>query len=282
MSDFNSFDEFRERIHEPNPEQDRRPTAEEQAGEPKRRRRKKRPVGRRREPHPIRNYICMTLGALAVIFGIFLFAPVPFGSIQISGNEKVTREDIYFDCGIGEPINILQLSASEMQEKLQRDVRIKSVQIDRSFFAIRISVSERKPIAIAQEEMGFAFLDSEGVVVQTAESIRGVDLPLITGLKLNNLLLGDHVEKGAVKIALGFLNGLSPVGADMFSELNMGNEDNFVAYTRDGTAVRLGDGENIAERAKLAERIVGDVKARGLVVEYIDAGLTAPYIKMKR
>ncbi len=281
MSDFNSFDEFREQIHNPNVESDGKPMAEEPAGPQKRHRKKKKPVHREHEPHTFRNYACMTLGAVAIIFAIFLFAPVPFGSIQIVGNEKVSREDIYFDCGIGEPINILQLSAAEMQEKLERDVRIKSVQIDRSFFAIRIAVSERKPIAIAQEEMGFAFLDSEGVVTETAESIRGVDLPIITGLKLNNLLLGDRVEKEAVKTALGFLNALSPVGADLFSELNMGNEENFIAYTRDGTAVRLGDGENIAERAKLAERIVGDVKARGLVVEYIDAGLTSPYIKMK-
>ena len=280
MADFSSFDEFREQIHNPDAKRDREPIQAEQAEQLKRRRKKK-ASRRRQKSHTLRNYVCMTLGVAAVVCGIFLFFPVPFGSIRIVGNEKVTREDIIFDCGIGEPINILQLSASEMKEKLERDVRIKSVQIDRNLFEIRISVSERKPIAIVQEEMGFSFLDSEGVVVQTAESIRGVDLPIITGLKLNNLLLGDRVEKGAVKIALGFLNNLSPVGADLFSELNMGNEENFVAYTRDGIAVRLGAGDNIAERAKLAERIVGDVKARGLVVEYIDAGITAPYIKMK-
>ncbi len=281
MSDFNSFDEFREKLHEPQEEQNRAPAAEKEAGPPEPRRRRKKKIVRRRKSRTVRNYICMTIFTVLAVFAIFLFGPVPFGSVQIVGNEKVSREDIYFDCGITEPVNILQLSAAEMQERLSRDVRIQSAQIDRNLFALRISVSERKPIAIAQEDMGFAFLDGEGVVVQTAESIRGADLPIITGLKLNNLLLGDRVEKKSVKTALGFLNGLSPAGANSFSELNMGNEDNFVAYTRDGTQVRLGNGEDIAERAKLAERIVGDVKARGLVVEYIDTTLASPYIKMK-
>ena len=67
-----------------------------------------------------------------------------------------------------------------------------------------------------------------------------------------------------------------------FSELNLGNEDNIRAYTRDGVTVRLGDGSDMAQQAELAENMVGDVKARGLSVEYVDANLASPFIKLKK
>lgn len=35
-------------------------------------------------------------------------------------------------------------------------------------------------------------------------------------------------------------------------------------------------------QAKLAENMVGDVKARGLSVEYVDANLSSPFIKLKK
>lgn len=55
-----------------------------------------------------------------------------------------------------------------------------------------------------------------------------------------------------------------------------------MAYTRGGIAVHLGEGDQMQERAALAENMVSDVKARGLAVEYIDASLTSPYIKLKK
>ena len=105
---------------------------------------------------------------------------------------------------------------------------------------------------------------------------------MITGKKLGNVLLGDQIEETDVIRALRFISCLSEKGAEEFSEINIGNPENFVAYTRDGISVRLGNTEDLEEQAVLAENMVNDVKARNLSVEYLDANVTNPFIKLKK
>lgn len=47
------------------------------------------------------------------------------------------------------------------------------------------------------------------MIIQTGDSIRGMDVPVITGVKLDNVLLGDFTQKENVKLALQFLGALS-------------------------------------------------------------------------
>ena len=105
---------------------------------------------------------------------------------------------------------------------------------------------------------------------------------MITGKKWGNLLLGDTVSESDVLLALKFINSLSEDGVKLFSEINIGNKDNIIAYTRSGIAVKLGNGKNIADQAKLAENMVGDISSRQLSVEYIDANTSSPFIKLKK
>lgn len=125
-------------------------------------------------------------------------------------------------------------------------------------------------------------LDKEGMVIDSVQSIRKGDVAMITGKRMENLLLGDTVSQEDLDKALAFLNALSPEGQRFFSEINIGNPENIRAYTRDGITVRLGSGSDMEAQAKLAENMVGDVKARGLSVEYVDANLSSPFIKLKK
>ena len=118
--------------------------------------------------------------------------------------------------------------------------------------------------------------------MDTTQSIKKVNVPLITGKRMGNLLLGDSVAGGELDSALDFLNHLSPEGLRVFSEINIGNGNDIKAYTRDGITVRLGSGPDMAGQARLAENMVGDVKARGLSVEYLDANPASPFIKLKK
>lgn len=104
---------------------------------------------------------------------------------------------------------------------------------------------------------------------------------MITGKKLGNVLLGDKLDDAQIHTALEFINGLTEDGIKIFSEVNVGNTDNLMAYTRDGISVHLKNGTDMEKKAALAESMVNDVKARGLSVEYLDANLAAPFIKLK-
>lgn len=58
------------------------------------------------------------------------------GDIRLQGNEAVTKEDILFDGDIREPVNVFQISTSQLQERLKKDVRIADAEVSRAFLFI--------------------------------------------------------------------------------------------------------------------------------------------------
>lgn len=278
MDDFQSFGEFQKELHHANApaETPAAPREEPPDGPPRR------PV-RRKKRRSIRKYLLAVGGGFAVCAACLLLLPIPVGDVRVYGNESMTKEDVLFDGGITAPVNVFRISTSDLESRLRQDVRVYQAEVKRTFpLYIDVTLTERKPLAAVQEEFGYAYLDKSGMVIRTGSSIRGGDLPMITGVKLDNVLLGDMTGSSQVKTALEFLSGLSPQGIHTFSEVNVGNPENIVAYTRDGIAVRLGDGSSMTARAELAENMVNDVKVRGLSVAYIDASLTSPYIRLKK
>ncbi len=220
---------------------------------------------------------------IIIIVVSLLFLPIPFGILTVTGNDIIKTEDIFFEAEIKKPINIFQIRTSNVEKRLLNDIRIEEVDVSRQFpFTINIKVKERKPLVIVQGEFCYAILDKTGLVIETETSLKKANYPMITGKKWGNLLLGDTVSESDVLLALKFINSLSEDGVKLFSEINIGNKDNIIAYTRSGIAVKLGNGKNIADQAKLAENMVGDISSRQLSVEYIDANTSSPFIKLKK
>lgn len=225
---------------------------------------------------------CLFGAFLALAVGLLLL-PISLGTIVLSGSEKITLADVLFEGKIQEPVNVLKVNTDDLQNALSKDLRIASVNVYRSFpLTIHVDIEDRVPVAILQGEFSYVYIDKNGIVLETTQAIRDVKVPLITGTKMGNLLLGDQIQDNGILSALQFLNNLTPNGLNVFSEINIGNDKNIRAYTRDGIMVRLGEGTNMDKQAQLAENMVGDVRARGLSVEYIDANFDAPFIKLKK
>lgn len=288
MDNFKSFNDFRRELHEGKiPEQKPReemevtpedPSQDIEAKEAPLVSRKKKRKGFR-----IRQSILLAGGGLLLAaLGIFLL-PLPLGYIHLTGTKALTMEDILFEGQIRQPVNVLQISASGLAERLSHDIRVAHVEVSRGFpFVLEVHIEDREPLAIMQAEYSYVVLDKVGMVIDSVQSIRKGDVAMITGKRMENLLLGDTVSQEDLDKALAFLNALSPEGQRFFSEINIGNPENIRAYTRDGITVRLGSGSDMEAQAKLAENMVGDVKARGLSVEYVDANLSSPFIKLKK
>lgn len=161
-------------------------------------------------------------------------------------------EDVLFEGNVSTPINILQISTTNLEERLTHDIRIQTVRVKRgSPFTISVEITDRKVVAVMQGEYAYIFLDKEGTVIQTEPSIKGMVFPMITGKKLGNVLLGDKLDDAQIHTALEFINGLTEDGIKIFSEVNVGNTDNLMAYTRDGISVHLKNGTDMEKRRRL-------------------------------
>lgn len=143
----------------------------------------------------IRMYAISVFALFFMIFLTLLLFPIPFGQIQISGTRSITLEDVLFEGNVSTPINILQISTADLEERLTHDIRIQTVKVKRSSpFTISVEITDRKVVAVMQGEYAYIFLDKEGTVVQTEPSIKGMIFPMITGKKLGNVLLGDKLD----------------------------------------------------------------------------------------
>lgn len=319
MGEFKSFDEFQRELHglpdEKAPANDS-PLEKTISSEPKKksfrkkhwsfRRRKKRnqgkqpdvmedrgtvessdfveePVHKRQFVFKFKHFFMGIAAVIVIIFVSLMIFPLPFGEIRISGTKEITMNDVIFEGKLKQPTNVLQISASNLQQRLSHDIRISNVTVKRAFpWYIDVDITDRKPLAVVQGDYVYAVLDQSGFVMETETSLKGVDLPLITGKKAGNVLLGDTITDPSIQKALLFISSLTPDGFKAFSEVNVGQDNNIIAYTREGIAVHLGNGDKMKEQAPLAENMVGDVKARGLNVEYIDVNVSSPFIKLKK
>lgn len=224
-------------------------------------------------------------GVVILLFLVWLFlrlAPVPFGTVLVDGNEKMTYSDVYRGSGIEDYVNVVQLSPSTMQDKLRHDLRVADVTVSRELPAtIHVRLQERKVAAVIATMYGFAYIDNSGTVIALEPQIKGVSAPILTGKRMDTLLLGDVISDSTVQAALQYLTSLSAVGLHNVAEINVGSPQKIIAYTTDSIPVRLGSGDAPAERARLTEELLREVKSNQLAVEYIDTNLKSPLVKSK-
>jgi cell division protein FtsQ len=232
-----------------------------------------------------RNYRLLAAAAVVIVFFLWLFlrlAPVPFGAVIIDGNETMDFAAVYHSSGINSPINVVQLSPDTIRDKLSHDLRVADVKVGREFPAtIHITLTERKPAAVIATMYGFATIDQNGVVIQLGQQIKGASVPILTGKKLETLLLGDQITNGAVKASITYLQNLSPQYLRRITEVNVGNPDKIIAYTNDGIPIYLGNGDNGAERARITEEMLQEISDQNMAVAYVDSDVRAPLVKSK-
>ncbi|MBS4913754.1 MAG: FtsQ-type POTRA domain-containing protein [Veillonella sp.] len=227
-----------------------------------------------------RRRLTITGISLFVIWLILVIFPIPFGTIQVVGSQKVTVADVMAAGNIRNPVNLLQINPGHLEERLQHDLRVETVKVSYALpLTLQVTVTDRKAAAVVATQFGFATLDKTGRVINLGPAIEDTTAPIISGVKLGNVLLGDMIENQAIKGALTYLSSLSEEGVKNIAEINVGDTKQLVAYTVDGLPLRLGDMTELDKKGPLSENMLRDIKARGVAAEYVDVNLKAPFIK---
>jgi cell division protein FtsQ len=242
--------------------------------------------GRQTEkPVPSRKFVFWLLIFVALTAAFLLIRSEYFsvGSVVVEGNNNLSVEDVYRTAQIPAKINIFRLSTGEIQKRLLGDLRVETADVHRRLPAtIVISLTERKPLAYVASSYGFVQLDRQGVVLVALKNIKQMNAPIITGVQLDNIYVGDKVEPAAVHNVLAYLTGLDANSLNQLSEVNIGPTGELTAYTATGILIRLGDGERLAKKAGLTSAILRDIGDKKTAVEYIDLKYSSPYIKISQ
>jgi cell division protein FtsQ len=238
-----------------------------------------------------RKLLSAPLFLLLLVLVVVLFATVAFlrsnyvtfGSVIVEGNKYVTIEEIFRAAAISDKINIFRLDTTDIHDRLLQDIRLTDVAVTRSWPAtIQITVAERQPVAMVANSYGFVLLDKEGMVLDAMKSIRQLTVPMVTGVRLGNLYVGDVAESDLVKNPLHYLGALDESTLNQLSEVNIKTTGELTAYTVQMITIRLGMGERMEEKASFTREVLRDIGDKKAAVEYVDLTYSAPYIKFRQ
>ena len=223
-------------------------------------------------------YLLCASGIIAVLVYSPLFT---FQQLVVHGNVHLDENELCEIARIHYGQRLFELKTDEMTTNLLRDLRIESAVVRRQLpHKIEMDIVERIPVATVACDYGYLDFDRQGKVIASYRSLKGADIPIITGIKLRDLYIGDDNNDPQVAQAISFLARIDPADIGEISEVSLRNPDAVVAYTKTALPIRLGQLTGIPDKAALTQDFLRDQKTTRHTVEYVDFSYDAPFIKL--
>jgi len=223
-------------------------------------------------------YLLCASGIIAVLVYSPLFT---FQQLVVHGNVHLDEDELCEIARIHYGQRLFELKTDEMTTNLLRDLRIESAVVRRQLpHKIEMDIVERIPVATVACDYGYLDFDRQGKVIASYRSLKGADIPIITGVKLRDLYIGDDNNDPQVAQAISFLARIDPADIGEISEVSLRNPDAVVAYTKTALPIRLGQLTGIPDKAALTQDFLRDQKTTRHTVEYVDFSYDAPFIKL--
>ncbi|WP_378951981.1 cell division protein FtsQ/DivIB [Pelosinus sp. sgz500959] len=241
----------------------------------------------RKDKYPMSalGFVWLLLILIILIAGLLFIKSSYFsvGSVVVEGNKYVSTEEVYRIANIPESINIFNLNTANIQTRLMHDLRIAETDVSRRFpGTIVINIKERKPMAYIASNYGFLELDGQGIVLAVYKNIKQVNVPMITGIRLENQYVGDTIDNVVVKKIVQYLSLLDEKALNQFSEINSKASEQIIAYTINSMYIRLGNSERLPDKANITNEMLHELNDKKISVEYVDLNFASPVIKFKQ
>ena len=224
-------------------------------------------------------FLIVTCGLVALL----VYSPIfTLQKLNVKGAVYLSEDEIAYIARVQKGQPLFNLETAEVTENLLKDLRIESATVKRNLpYSLDINIVERVPVATVASEYGYVDLDRQGKVIAAYRNLRHVPIPLITGVTVHDLYIGDDVRDDNIRKVLSLLQELSPEALNQRSEVNAANPESLVAYTAKAVQIRLGNLDRLEEEVKLTEDFLQDQQTSPYAVEYVDFSYEVPVIRLK-
>ena len=221
------------------------------------------------------------LGAAGMIAALIYSPLFTFQQLVVRGNVQLDEEELCEIARIQYGARLFELQTDVMTTNLLNDLRIESAVVRRQLpNKIEMDIVERIPVATVACDYGYLDFDRQGKVIASYRSLKGADIPIITGVKLRDLYIGDDNDNAQVAHVIAFLAKIDPADIGQISEVNITVPTAVVAYTKTALPIRLGQIEGLPGKAGLTQDFLQDQKTTRHTIEYVDFSYDAPFIKL--
>ncbi len=156
--------------------------------------------------------------------------------IKVSGNDRVTQEEILEICGLNKTENILRINISAIEKRLCNHPWIESASLQREMVSrgLLVSVTEQKPLAVANiQNIVRVVINTQGIPFKEYDPERDHlgGLPVISGLDLT--LSGSSCEfQGPLFESIMEFFHTNPEAAGQVITVNGDSQTGILIYTR--------------------------------------------------
>lgn len=134
---------------------------------------------------------------LFIIIAIVLFGTSIWNisTVSIEGSSYYSKQEIMEKAGILQDMHILKVNKKRSTKQLLKLPYINTATISASYpNAIKIRLTERKPIGYVPFSGTYLSIDKTGQVIDQSEAPLQQKLPIVEGLEFDKFILGEQLE----------------------------------------------------------------------------------------
>lgn len=208
-------------------------------------------------------FTVVALMSCSFVFGYDLLTQSSFFSaadIRVSGFDRLTHKQVIDHAGIHPGKNIFSINLTTTRKRLLAHPWIREAEVSREIpSGLAIHIKEYDPLAII--DMNHRFLiDRSGIIFKEWDENDPADLPIIAGLGIADLKVGDGPFSRPFSaimsvLKLGQKNG-STIPIDQISTIEVDRDIGLTLHVKDRTgAIHLGY-HDYASKYKLLEKVL--------------------------
>lgn len=236
---------------------------------------------RRRSPRRLLKGLAF-LAICGGLMAIVVYSPLfTLQRLNVTGNNYLKADDIMQIAHVhrGEPL--YQLETAAVTQHLLQDLRIESASVHRRLpDTLEITIVERRPIATVACDLGYVDFDRQGKAIACYKGLKNMAIPVITGVSVHDIYIGDDNTDPNVAAALQLLAGLDETALNQVSELSLA-ASGVALYTTNAVQIKIGNFDRLEEKVKLLNGFLKELPESKHKIEYVDFSYTAPVIRLR-
>lgn len=192
-------------------------------------------------------------------------------SVEIKGNNILSKEEIIFYSGITLGNNIFKEKIGQVHDHLMKDPYVKKVAVKRKLpNKILIHMEERKESAAIPFMNDYLIIDKEGLVLRSSPG--NGQLKIMKGLQFSNFMEGELLkvqDKEQLSRGLTILNHVNNSNITL-KELNITDKENIIINLTDTLYCEIGQGDDLNYKLMVLANVLKDLDSKGITRGVID------------
>lgn len=217
---------------------------------------KKQEMAKRKRKIVFRAVKYSILLVILISSGIY-FLLSPFFNIKeitVSGNTKITKEEIFSLSGIKLEENTFKLQIQQVEQSIKQNAYVEKVTVKRSLpDKIEINITERIPTFMLIFANAYVYINNQGYLLEVSKTT--LDVPMMTGfltpeedIHVGNRLCSEDLQR--LDQALQIMKSAESNGiGDLVTKINISDKQDYILELKsEKKTVHIGDNSNLSTK----------------------------------